>query len=373
MSYIDRLIRRRVEDIDDIYEKICGDCMFGDITFDEFKQLVSVWPEIKDYRADTYDVFDAKYLVVSSTLGKNPNMDKLEQVRGWCPDLFDGWDDLKQDCYDNVFEHCDEKEQVCDFLNEWFKDYKKCFISACKSQHLGIAKKMISKNDEQLFQLNKNEIDKIFENICLSGDLEFMKWFLDQYKVNNMVKKSFYPALTYGNLHIVENLISQQSNYSLPDKKFMCSIFTRTCSNGHLESAKWILNKYPGIANHEKIINEAFSISIYFRRLSIMKWLKLTFSNLFKPTFRINSLVQIGYDEMDIETIKQLLKWYPEIITKVSSSNILSQDQKVEIIKPVMAKLKIKYFIIKCLYNTNTKFGRKYMEKFLLDDNIVCR
>lgn len=54
-------------------------------------------------------------------------------------------------------------------------------------------------------------------------------------------------------------------------------------------------------------------------------------------------------------------------------SQYLIENAKLDVIKSFTAKIKIKYWIIGCLYNRNLKWGWWYTNKWLMEDNELIR
>lgn len=71
-----------------------------------------------------------------------------------------------------------------------------------------------------------------------------------------------------------------------------------------------------------------------------------------------------------LELIKQFVEKNPKnLIPQLLESLDVTDEEKIDILRPIMARIKIKWWIIGYLYNRAFKIGRWYTDKYLLEDN----
>lgn len=171
-----------------------------------------------------------------------------------------------------------------------------------------------------------------------NGHLEIIKYFLEQREFRS--EYIFIKSCENGHLLIVKYCLEQQrvknDEYDFCIKRG----FIHACKNGYLEVVKYLL-EYLSSLDKTTLIEETFKEACHWGQLEIIKFLL----------------------EQEPKTCIPLL---------IKSIRLIDQA-KVEILKIITSKIKIKYWIIGCLYNPNLKIGRWYTDKLILEDNELVK
>lgn len=217
-------------------------------------------------------------------------------------------------------DHTDVMKQ----LREWAQkdlgvEHESALKAVCNSGSQNAAKLLFewrpnldqAVNDEQPFRC-----------ACISGSIELMKFLLEEREI----------ALKRGFMENSEFVGYTRIPKPLNVKKYVEDAFVIVCERNHLGICKKLVNWMPNL--DQGINNE-----------KAFRW-AMTFSN-FK--------------------ILKFLVWYrpKKLIPLLFRNNCFSEEQILEIVKPVMAGLKISWFIKNQRWNPNYKVGREQFQRFL--------
>lgn len=143
--------------------------------------------------------------------------------------------------------------------------------------------------DNQITTETVGTVHNIFSNVCKSGDLEFVKWFigflrLDSSVINAVDRSAFRWACQYGHLSVAKYLYSECNGgepvSALGYAQFGYA-FAACCGRGHLETAKWMHTTFHFSRGHAEISDTASDSgivgAIWNDDLPMVEWLCTTF------------------------------------------------------------------------------------------------
>lgn len=138
---------------------------------------------------------------------------------------------------------------------------------ACESGNLEITKWL-----EQTFPNINVRDDDSFYHACKNGHLETAEWLVKFIFLGGS-SSHFQIACNYGCLAIAKQMLI--SNPYLKKQKWECNygVFYGACQNGHLETAKWLIQIFPEIIDRIDY-NKVFRNACAAGHLEMIKWLK---------------------------------------------------------------------------------------------------
>lgn len=268
-------------------------------------------------------------------------------------------------------------------INLEIHDKNECaFRYACKNGHLNIVKQLKEWTDDNHdpinISANRNES---FYNACSNGHLNIIK-FLNEWKPELKlyeIKEAFVIACEKGHLNIVEQLyrwsIEDENPLKIEEDEFIFA-----CKKGYIN----IIRKLYEWSNGVIISREGTKLSIItdeaFRTGCMYSWITSATSYKLSQEYGYDSLYGKTDEELiqfkakllnnHNKTIQQLLLWStPERIQEFLK---IMENEYVNISKmmrPVLARIQIKYWLIWCLYNPNTHWGKRYTTRLITEDN----
>lgn len=134
------------------------------------------------------------------------------------------------------------------------------FRKACKYGHINIVKWLF-----QIYGKNKLNITykgySPFKNCCRLDNLDMAKLLLDTYKIpSSVVHDACLDAIKYRSVKTVELLVNLlEIQNEMLDKHEVGHIFSNLCSDGHPDTALWLIQLIPHL-NFKHNYNEPFRI-----------------------------------------------------------------------------------------------------------------
>lgn len=239
------------------------------------------------------------------------------------------------------------------------------FIDECKNGNLESLKTLNVKNYYDL----KNGL----KTSCQYNNLDVGFYLLENKSIKTTHQKNvlFKIICEYGNIELLEKF-----QLEFPDFDFGIEQdvgFRHACANGHYRFILYLFIQRPDI--RIEILDEyAFRYACANGHLDVVKLLVNRRNAINSPInqgicneWALRKSIKNGH----IDVAKYLVKSRKHDTFSI----VLSSDdfpEKWELLRPCFAMIKIKYWMIGCLYNPNTYWGRRYTNRILLQDYEFC-
>lgn len=202
--------------------------------------------------------------------------------------------------------------------------------------------------------------------------------------LNQALMEGFSYASELGNLRIMKQIVAWKPDV---DQSFDIEHgFRHACANGHLECAKQIIDWRK---EKREYLDQSIGGEFAFRAAcrnghlemvkKLVEWREQDLKDYPDKTFPLDTSSSFDHIEWAFEwasrnkhdnIINYLVELFPnKLIGLLLHSYWFNSTKKVKIIRPYMARLKIKYFLLTCLYNPNLKWGKRYTGRLLMEDN----
>lgn len=197
------------------------------------------------------------------------------------------------------------------------------------------------------------------------GDIDKLKEVYKKYKVKDEdMEQCFRFACVNNQLDIAKQIIEwcPKLDWGKDNER----IFRWVCQEGHLDIAKQLVKWHPDL--DQGICHElSFRSACMFGHLDVVRWLLSNRPNLDQGICNEEGFLK-ACREGHTNLVRQLVEWRPKkLISLVLSNTHLKKGEKIDILRPHMAQLRIKYWILWCLYNPNLKVGRRYIQRFFIN------
>jgi ankyrin repeat protein len=195
------------------------------------------------------------------------------------------------------------------------------FVTACANGHLEVAQWLLQMKPS-IDITNKNNY--AFSNACTNGHIHVVKWLLiinPDIELSSMALLPIVNSISYKGHFEILKLIYEYFHLNFTTKIFE-NVFRFSCSNGHLETAQWILGKNPNINIYSNAYY-AFKYASLNGHIHVVSWLLLLNNNVLNNTFGLtNDILELSFEYAcnngHIDICKLLLEYNPNIVITAS-------------------------------------------------------
>lgn len=203
----------------------------------------------------------------------------------------------------------------------------------------------------------------LYSSLGRSGNIKLLLKF-DQHKLNGSYDDAFISGCHNNHMKFIKELVQLKPYLIAPIKR-----------TSLMRLVYFIRIPEDIIVNISKNGN---------KRLEIIEKLLEWFPNILEEWYRPGDKIELTVLDFTLYyalmhkqflLIDKLMEWTSKsrIIEKIIYLDLITIDMKVIFFRPICARIKIKYWLIAYLYNPNTKWGLKYTNRLLMEDNEIVR
>jgi hypothetical protein len=245
-------------------------------------------------------------------------------------------------------------------------DFEAYFQFACKNGYMDIVEWIMSVNPDTDITKRK---EYVFTYACRSGKIEAMKWLYFElldiydieidvniydggYGIKKEIGENFVDACTFGHLDVAKWLLEKvsRSDFEKNYGPIINKALERTCENGHLEVAQWLHLIRPVYVADLSFYQyyEIFKNACIYGNIEIVKWLFEKDSEL-KEEFMedIESIFENVCKQYNLNCAKWLYSMKPDMDITMNNHSIFrslcktfywkQREESLEIIKWIIS------------------------------------
>lgn len=177
--------------------------------------------------------------------------------------------------YSEIVDHCKRKNDYEYFVSDHNNSTIRAFELACIMNHFNLVKYLYGKYPHSINLLLYKR--KVFKEICIRGNLDIAKWFLNicnlkKFRSDINFTDLFLDVCRNGHFEMTKFLLSIDIIQLIIKIKTYQEAFHICCQNSHLEILKYLISYNKGIDIHENN-DRALKTSCENNHLEVVKYL----------------------------------------------------------------------------------------------------